>query len=197
MAGEYNASNIALAFAACKTLGLESEDIVKSLNGFSGIVGRLEKVAASGPHIYIDYAHTPDALLNVLRSLNAINKNSTTKGKLYTVFGCGGDRDQGKRSQMGAIASENSDYVIVTSDNPRSENPEAIIQDIIKGMDKDKTNAKILIESDRKKGIKLALEKAKSGDIVLVAGKGHEDYQIIGESKIHFSDREVIEGFLS
>lgn len=220
MIGEYNVQNSVIALAISQCLGLSLEKSILSLKNFKGVTGRLENVSPknkvlgkdenmsskknlkdaqgrletnNGPHVFIDYAHTPSALLNVLRSLQHVNKKQ--EGKLYVVFGCGGDRDFGKRSQMGCIAVENANVVIVTSDNPRTEDPQKIIHDILKDIDKDKVQ--VVIEEDRKKAIEWALQNAGQKDIVLVAGKGHETYQIIGNSRIPFSDRTVIEDLLS
>ncbi len=212
MIGEYNAQNSVIALAICKYLGLNLEKSIESLMGFKGVTGRLEKVVSnSGSHVFIDYAHTPSALSNVLRSLRAVNEKQDPPGTLYVVFGCGGDRDFGKRSEMGSIAVENADIVVVTSDNPRTEEPGKIIEDILKGMDEDKIivhdedereevniypdRVQVMIQRDRRKAIRWALQKAGSGDIVLVAGKGHETYQIIGDSRVVFSDRAVIEDY--
>ena len=192
MIGEYNVQNAITALAICDHLDFNLEKSIDSLKNFKGVAGRLEKINKE-PHVFIDYAHTPSALLSVLRSLQQVNKKQ--EGKLYMVFGCGGDRDFGKRSQMGRIAVENADVAIVTSDNPRTENPRKIIDDILKGMDKNKVQ--VIVEEDRKKAIQWALQNAGQKDIVLVAGKGHETYQIIGNSRTPFSDRAVIEDYLN
>ncbi len=190
--GEYNVQNAITALATCVYLDFDLEKSINTLKNFKGVEGRLEKIN-SDPHVFIDYAHTPSALLNVLRSLQQVNKKQ--EGKLYVIFGCGGDRDFGKRSQMGRIAVENADVVIVTSDNPRTEDPQKIIHDILKDIDKDKVQ--VIIQADRKKAIEWALQNADEKDIVLVAGKGHENYQIIGNSRIPFSDKTMIEDLLS
>ena len=140
----------------------------------------------------IDYAHTPDALENILKTLVSLKKGSE---KIITVFGCGGDRDKGKRPLMGDISTIYSEHVLVTSDNPRSEDPKKIIQEICKGITPSKIK-KVTIIEDRREAIKVAYEMANSGDIILIAGKGHEKYQIIGSEKIHFDDlEEIIEIF--
>jgi UDP-N-acetylmuramoyl-L-alanyl-D-glutamate--2,6-diaminopimelate ligase len=136
----------------------------------------------------VDYAHTGDALLKLLQSVNEM-----PHGKIIAVFGCGGDRDKTKRPVMGKIASGNSDITIVTSDNPRTEDPEMIIKDITAGMG----GGDYIVEPDREKAIALAVEKASAGDIVVLAGKGHEDYQIIGKTKRHFDDREMLQKYMS
>ena len=140
----------------------------------------------------IDYAHTPDALENILKTLVSLKKGSE---KIITVFECGGDRDKGKRPLMGDISTIYSEHVLVTSDNPRSEDPKKIIQEICKGITPSKIK-KVTIIEDRREAIKVAYEMANSGDIILIAGKGHEKYQIIGSEKIHFDDlEEIIEIF--
>ncbi len=180
--GEFNIYNMMAAILAVtpfisfkKALKLAGEKVF--------VPGRLEKVGEKG-RFYIDYAHTPDALENVIKTLIPLKMG----GKIITVFGAGGDRDKGKRPLMGKIASELSDFIIVTDDNPRTENPDMIIKDILSGID---TND-ICVERDRKSAIAKAVKISRKNDIVLVAGKGHEDYQIIGTVKHHFSDRETI-----
>jgi UDP-N-acetylmuramyl tripeptide synthase len=136
----------------------------------------------------VDYAHTPDALENVLTALREVRREAA---RIITVFGCGGDRDSGKRPLMAAAAQRGSEVVIVTSDNPRSEDPEKIIDMVMVGIDPQ--HGEVHRESDRRAAIGLALGLAKAGDIVLIAGKGHEDYQILGDRTIHFSDAEEVE----
>ncbi|MBN1392494.1 MAG: UDP-N-acetylmuramoyl-L-alanyl-D-glutamate--2,6-diaminopimelate ligase, partial [Sedimentisphaerales bacterium] len=135
--------------------------------------------------VIIDYAHTDDALKNVLTTLKPL-----CKGKLRVVFGCGGDRDRTKRPRMAKVAEELGDFIFVTSDNPRTENPVSIIDQIVAGFENNDKQT-ITIEPDRKKAIELAIKSAGKEDIVLIAGKGHEDYQIIGKQKFHFSDKEI------
>ena len=161
----------------------------KVLKNCEGVPGRLERVKnARNIPIFIDYAHTPDALNNVLALLNHLKK-----GRLIVVFGCGGDRDITKRPVMGGIATDHADLAIITSDNPRSEDPLRIIEDIKKGI-----NGKPhKVIENRKDAIFEAVRLAGENDVLLVAGKGHEDYQIIGNNRYHFSDREVIEEALS
>jgi UDP-N-acetylmuramoyl-L-alanyl-D-glutamate--2,6-diaminopimelate ligase len=190
LTGRFNAQNILGAIAAAQGLHLPSEFVAQGIAGLAVVPGRLERVPNSkGIHILVDYAHKPDALDKVLRTLREVRSGH----KLITVFGCGGDRDRTKRPVMGKTAAELSDQVFVTSDNPRTENPEAIIREIVAGMQGYKN---VKIESDRKKAIFSAIDMAGAGDLVLIAGKGHEDYQIIaspsgGTQKIHFDDREV------
>ena len=164
--------------------------IEKGIAGMPAVPGRLERIKdPHGRFIFIDYAHTPDALKSVLTELKHL-----TKGKIITVFGCGGDRDRGKRPKMGFETARLSDICLVTSDNPRTEDPDRIIAEILPGVKKE--GKSYLVEPDRKKAISLALKLAKKGDVVLVAGKGHEDYQIIGTKKYPFSDHEVVRKFL-
>ncbi|MBR3738181.1 MAG: UDP-N-acetylmuramoyl-L-alanyl-D-glutamate--2,6-diaminopimelate ligase, partial [Eubacterium sp.] len=138
--------------------------------------------------VIIDYAHSPDGLENIITSLREISK-----GRVVTLFGCGGDRDKTKRPLMGEIASRLSDFVVVTSDNPRSENPSDIIDDILEGMKNSKTPCKVI--ENRKEAIFFALDNAKENDIILLAGKGHETYQILNDGTIHFDEREVVAEF--
>ncbi|RKY81744.1 UDP-N-acetylmuramoyl-L-alanyl-D-glutamate--2,6-diaminopimelate ligase, partial [candidate division KSB1 bacterium] len=139
--------------------------------------------------VIVDYAHTPDALEKILRC-----SKEFTEGRLITVFGCGGDRDRTKRPVMGRVASEVSDQVIITSDNPRTEDPSKIISEIFKGVKKNFSEVNVI--EDREQAIKQAISIARKGDTVVIAGKGHEDYQIIGTKKIHFSDVETAEKYL-
>lgn len=184
--GEYNISNHLAAAGLCLAAGLSLEKTARGLSSFKCVPGRLERVETSADFtVLIDYAHTDDALKNVLSTLKPL-----CKGRLIVVFGCGGDRDRTKRPRMAAIAERLSDIVIVTSDNPRTEDPQQIIDEVITGF-KNPTGDSILVEPDRAKAIETAIASAKENDIVLIAGKGHEDYQIIGKEKIHFSDKEV------
>jgi UDP-N-acetylmuramoyl-L-alanyl-D-glutamate--2,6-diaminopimelate ligase len=139
-------------------------------------------------HVFVDYAHTPDALKKVLQALREAEAS-----KIITVFGCGGDRDRTKRPIMGREVARFSEMAVVTSDNPRTEDPEKIIQEILPGIEEGgmKVGQECWVEPDRRQAIQWAIEKAKKGDVVLIAGKGHEDYQILGTQKIHFDDREV------
>ena len=182
LVGRHNAYNVLAAWAVLAQLGADADKVCELFQSFSGVKGRLEKIENSGEvGVFVDYAHTPDALEAVLASLRPI-----TKGKLVLVFGCGGDRDRGKRSLMGKVASSGADRIVVTSDNPRGEEPMAIIQDILLGME-----GEVLVEPGREKAIRLALESSRPGDVVLIAGKGHEDYQIVGGEVFPFSDAEV------
>ncbi len=183
--GQYNLYNIMCAVASAISLGChDRETIIRGIKECKNVPGRLEFFLRNGRYAVVDYAHTDDAMANVLRALNDIKEN-----RLIVVFGAGGDRDRGKRPKMGKVAEEMADIAVVTSDNPRSEDPVAIIRDILNGMD---SPERAIVEPDREKAIKMALDMAEKGDIVAVLGKGHEDYQIIKSKKIHFDDREVI-----
>jgi UDP-N-acetylmuramoyl-L-alanyl-D-glutamate--2,6-diaminopimelate ligase len=183
--GLYNVSNCLAATGLCLAVGFELETIAAGLSSMQTIPGRLEKLNGDRFSVIIDYAHTDDALKNVLATLKPL-----CKGKLIVVFGCGGDRDKTKRSRMAHVVEQSADVTIVTSDNPRTENPDNIIRDIVIGF-KNPNSENITIEADRKKAIELAIENAGKNDIVLIAGKGHETYQIIGTQKFHFSDKEI------
>jgi UDP-N-acetylmuramoyl-L-alanyl-D-glutamate--2,6-diaminopimelate ligase len=186
--GKFNVYNLLGAISVALTKGFELEKILFALASFSSVPGRLEKVESSkGLHIYVDYSHKPDALDNVLRTLSAIKK-----GRLFCLFGCGGDRDKGKRSLMGAVAEKYCDEVIVTTDNPRSEDPIEIIKQILSGM---KSTSSVLVEPDRKKAIEKAISRMKKEDILLIAGKGHETYQIFSNGQVDFDDRSVAKSF--
>ncbi len=185
LVGRFNASNISAAVALGQGIGIDPKQIAKGVRDLSGVPGRLERVVNSrGVHIWVDYAHKPDALEKVIKTLREMRAGQ----KLITVFGCGGDRDRKKRPQMGQIAVQWSDHVWVTSDNPRTEEPMAIIEEIVRGVG---SAQNFTIQVDRKKAIFEAIASARPGDLVLIAGKGHEDYQIVGTQKIHFDDREV------
>lgn len=188
--GEHNVLNSIAAALACVGAGVSLQVAMKSLENFTGIPGRLQKVMGIEKNIFIDYAHTPDALANTLKTLDQIRKQQAVEkkqSKIICVFGCGGDRDPGKRPLMAEVAEAYSDHIIVTSDNPRSEKPEAILVDICKGFKKNNFTQEI----DRKAAIARAISLASDEDVVLIAGKGHEDYQIIGDTKLNFSDYKV------
>ncbi|MDI6640781.1 MAG: UDP-N-acetylmuramoyl-L-alanyl-D-glutamate--2,6-diaminopimelate ligase [Elusimicrobiota bacterium] len=192
LVGKHNIYNILAAFSSAIKYGIDPEIAKSGIEEVKFIPGRLEKVDCEKPiNVFIDYAHTDDALKNVLNTLRDIKHK-----RIITVFGCGGDRDRSKRPLMGEVAATLSDYVIVTSDNPRTEDPEKIVLDIEVGIRRiNKQNFTIII--DREEAIKKAIEIAKSGDIVLIAGKGHEKYQIIGDKLVPFEDKEVVKRFLS
>ncbi|UCF78311.1 MAG: UDP-N-acetylmuramoyl-L-alanyl-D-glutamate--2,6-diaminopimelate ligase, partial [Candidatus Eiseniibacteriota bacterium] len=183
--GAFNAMNALAAFGVGTALNLEVHQIIRGLQAVRGIPGRLERVEKGQDFsVFVDYAHTPDALGNVLRAVRDI-----TEGRLVCVFGCGGDRDKGKRSEMGRVAGSLADLCVITSDNPRSEDPLGIIASIEKGARQ--VDAHVTVVPGRREAIEHALRGARTGDSVLVAGKGHENYQILGETIVHFDDREV------
>lgn len=190
--GYFNVYNALAATAAAVSLGMSVEDAVAGLAKAKSVAGRFESIkSAQDFGVIVDYAHTPDELENVLRTARSITKN-----RLIAVFGCGGDRDKGKRPIMGGIAAAIADVVLITSDNPRTEKPGRIIEDILAGVPKD-YQGKLLITMDRREAIKLAIQTAKAGDVVVIAGKGHEDYQIFADRTIHFDDREVAREILA
>lgn len=188
--GEFNAMNALQAFGAaqrvCELLDITTEGLAEALSGLSEPAGRLERVAAARPAVFVDYAHTPAALEAALLGLRPL-----TEGRLVCVFGCGGDRDRGKRPEMGRVVSELADFAVVTSDNPRTEEPAGIIADVVRGMS---GNATSVVEVRRDLAIQQAIECAGDDDTVLIAGKGHEDYQLLpggngGVRRIRFDDR--------
>jgi len=179
--GDYNVTNIATAVAVGEALGLPHDAIVRGIEEMPGVPGRVERVDNErGLDILVDYAHTPDALANVLGALRPLARR-----RLICVFGCGGDRDPSKRPKMGAEVARGADLAVVTSDNPRTEEPQSIIDQILPAVPQP-----FFVDTDRRTAIAAAIEEATPGDIVLIAGKGHEDYQILGTEKIHFDDRE-------
>ena len=181
LVGHYNVANIALAVGIGEALGLSHETIAKGIAGMKGVPGRVERVANGADlDIFVDYAHTPDALRNVLSALRPL-----TRRRLICVFGCGGDRDPTKRPKMGAAVAELADLAVVTSDNPRTEDPRAILDQILPAVPKP-----FFVDPDRRVAIRAAIAEATPGDVVCIAGKGHEDYQILGTTKVHFDDRE-------
>jgi UDP-N-acetylmuramoyl-L-alanyl-D-glutamate--2,6-diaminopimelate ligase len=201
--GLHNVSNHLTAAGLCLAAGFDLETIAGGLSALQGVPGRLEKVGWDGNFtVLVDYAHTDDALKNVLSTLKPL-----CKGKLRVVFGCGGDRDRTKRPRMAKVVEQLADFAIVTSDNPRTEKPMAIINEIVSGfasrfsvstgIEHRASSIKILIEPDRRKAIWLAIESAGKNDIVLIAGKGHENYQIIGKQKSPFSDKIVAREYLA
>ena len=182
--GEFNFENILAAFATLCVSGFDIEEIAKALSGFTGIPGRMEYfLAEDKPLLVVDYAHTPDALEKALIALRPY-----CSGKLYCVFGCGGDRDVGKRSQMGGISERLSDQVVLTNDNPRTENPEQIVENILEGI---KNKSSVTIKYDRSDAITNTFLNASKNDVILIAGKGHETTQQLGVSVLPFSDREL------
>lgn len=190
LTGKFNANNLLLAFAIATELGQEESEILQAISRLKRVNGRFETMRSDGGIFFIvDYAHTPDALENVLDSINEIR---TKNERLITVFGCGGDRDKEKRSEMGKIATRKSTLTILTSDNPRTEDPGKIIREIEKGVEP-QNYSKYTTIPDRKEAIKMAIKFAEPKDIVLVAGKGHETYQEMNGVKQDFDDRKIIE----
>ncbi|NML58241.1 UDP-N-acetylmuramoyl-L-alanyl-D-glutamate--2,6-diaminopimelate ligase [Chryseobacterium cheonjiense] len=189
LTGKFNVYNLLLVFGIASELGFEQEEILQAISQLKRVSGRFETFKSDGGIIFIvDYAHTPDALENILESINDIR---TKNERLITVFGCGGDRDHAKRPEMGNIATKKSTLAIITSDNPRTEDPAAIIKEIEAGVEP-QNFSKYTSIPDRKEAIKMAIKFAEPKDIVLVAGKGHETYQEINGVKHHFDDKETI-----
>jgi len=185
LVGQYNLSNLLAAVGTGLQLGLDLNTIALSLPAFPGVPGRVEKVQISPDQdisVIVDYAHTPDSLENLLKASRPF-----IPGRMICVFGCGGDRDRTKRPKMGKIVAELADVTVVTSDNPRTEDPERILEDILTGIP---AEIKPIVLGDRAQAILTAILEAQPGDGVLIAGKGHEDYQILGTEKVHFDDRE-------
>jgi UDP-N-acetylmuramoyl-L-alanyl-D-glutamate--2,6-diaminopimelate ligase len=192
--GSFNAYNLLAIYATSDLLGIEKYDNLRILSELDNVSGRFQHaVSKGGVNAIIDYAHTPDALKNVLETINSIR---TYNEQVITVVGCGGDRDRTKRPKMGNIASSLSNQVVFTSDNPRSEDPEQIIKEVEAGVRPENYKKTISI-IDRKQAIKTACKLAQEGDIILVAGKGHETYQIIGDQKTGFDDFEITNQILT
>jgi len=201
LVGRHNIDNILTAIGLGIAMAVRNDDIATGIRSMKAVPGRMEKIVDGQPFgVIVDYAHTEDALMRLLKSVREI-----AAGHVITVFGCGGDRDRTKRPKMGAVAVQGSDFVIVTSDNPRSENPHAIVRDIEDGMTYGGQKVvEFSVESknrfgktpyqvipDRRQAIDAAIQMARPGDVVVLAGKGHENYQIVGDKRIHFDDREV------
>jgi UDP-N-acetylmuramoyl-L-alanyl-D-glutamate--2,6-diaminopimelate ligase len=199
LVGKHNAYNLTSVYAAMWALGFNAEEFLEGarvLLNDKGAPGRLQRVESgdAGFQVFVDYAHTHDSLENVLKAV----RGTMGKERLICVFGCGGDRDRTKRPKMGAVAEGLADRVIVTSDNPRTENADAIIEEICAGFSAGwKGAGKITIEADRRAAIRAAIGMAEAGDVVLIAGKGHENYQIVGTVKHHFDDVEEAEAALA
>lgn len=182
--GEFNVYNTLAVLATLLVSDVPFEKAIEAIGQLKSVSGRMQMLGGGDkPMVVVDYAHTPDALDKVLKTLKA-----QTKSKLVCVFGCGGDRDQGKRAKMGKVVSKHAHAIVITTDNPRSENPQAIVNDILKGMD-----AHYVVELDRAKAIAIGIMSAKVGDVVLIAGKGHEDYQEIAGVRHYFSDAKQAE----
>ena len=189
--GMFSVYNALGVMAAGLSLGIPLADCADAMASAKGVKGRMELVPSDGDYtILIDYAHKPDALEKVLKTLRPV-----TRGRLIALFGCGGDRDHGKRPIMGRIAAELADLCVVTSDNPRTEDPQTIIDDILAGMKNIRTSVQVI--PDREKAIAWVLDKACPGDVILLAGKGHEDYQIVGKEKRHMDEREIVAAVLA
>ena len=186
LVGRINVYNILAAIGAAQALGLSAEIIQDGIRSLTSVSGRFERIDLGQPYfVVVDYAHTDDALENLIRTARELNP----KGRIITLFGCGGGKDRTKRPVMGEVTGRLSDLTILSSDNPRTEDPLKIISDIIVGLQK--TPGKYLIEPDREKAIGAALDEARAGDIVLLAGKGHENYQILADRTLEFDDRDV------
>lgn len=190
--GEFNVYNVMGTICAAVAEGLTREELVQGLDDFGGVAGRFQLIDAGQPFtVIVDYAHTPDALENVLKTARKI-----TKGRLWCLFGCGGDRDRKKRPIMGDVVLKLADVPVVTTDNPRSEEPEAIIADIEEGMKgPDAAGKEIYKITDRKEAIEFAISHAAPDDVIMIAGKGHENYQILKDRTIHFDDGEVVRNY--
>ena len=183
--GRHNVANCLAALAACAPLGLDLADAAEAIGTVRRIPGRLERVPTGAPYeVFVDYAHTDDALRNVLASLKQVRADDA---RVIVVFGCGGNRDRTKRPRMARVAQKLAERIVITSDNPRSEEPQAIIDEIVAGLN-GSGRRKADIEADRRTAIGLAIDQARPGDIVLIAGKGHETYQILGDRRIDFDD---------
>ena len=191
--GSYNVANLLGVIAALRSLGLPLQKIADSCSGLSPVPGRMETLAIEGrPLVVIDYAHTPDALAKVLQALRPLAHQRG--GRLNCVFGCGGDRDASKRPLMAAAAAAGADHLVITSDNPRSEDAKAIMADILTGLP---ASASAQVQADRAIAIATAVQQASAQDVVLIAGKGHENYQEILGQKLPFSDRTLAEAALA
>jgi UDP-N-acetylmuramoyl-L-alanyl-D-glutamate--2,6-diaminopimelate ligase len=183
--GSFNVENALAAFATARSLGIDDRVAADAISSVRGVPGRVEAVeVGQGFLVMVDYAHTPDSVENVLRAARSL-----TQGRLIVVLGAGGDRDRAKRPLMGRAATANADLAIVTSDNPRSEDPIAIIAEITPGAEQG--GGRFVVEPDRRAAIRLAMEEASSGDVVVIAGKGHETYQELADRTIPFDDRTV------
>ena len=190
LVGEINVYNLLAAIGAVRTLGVSWQGILEGIRSMAGVPGRFERVEAGQPFlVVVDYAHTDDALRNTIRVARKLLNASGKKGRVLTLFGCGGDRDRSKRPLMGMAAAELSNFVVLTSDNPRSEDPLAIINDALVGLRRFDTNH--IVEPDRAKAIEAILNEARPDDVVILAGKGHETYQVLKDRTIDFDDREI------
>lgn len=192
LVGKFNVYNLAGAFALAVSMGFSPSLVAKALAGVQNVRGRFERIdSGKGFLVVIDYAHSPDSIQKTLQSAKEILNTAGKGGRLITLFGCGGNRDRGKRPQMGKISEEMSDLTIVTTDNPRYEDPDLIADEVISGMPKG--SRKVLKILDRHEAILEALKNARPNDVLVLAGKGHENYQIVRDMKYHFDDREEVE----
>jgi UDP-N-acetylmuramoyl-L-alanyl-D-glutamate--2,6-diaminopimelate ligase len=189
LVGDYNVDNALLAMAIMSTLGAPDQQVAAAMTDVAAVPGRFDVLHGHGVTVVVDYAHTPEGLQRLLSDVRTLQPS----GRLITVFGAGGDRDRSKRPEMGRVASTLSDLAIVTSDNPRSERPDAIIDEVMAGVE---SGAEVLRESDRRRAITLALDKASAGDVVVIAGKGHETTQTMGDRVLPFDDRVVAKELL-
>ncbi len=190
--GRHNVLNCLAAAAAAAALGIDPRTSAAALGEVRQVPGRLQRVHSPAPfEVLVDYAHTDDALRNVLQALQPVKKG----GRVILVFGCGGDRDRTKRPRMARVAEKLAEEIVVTSDNPRTEDPQAIIDEVLAGFSHD-GRAKVCVEPDRRAAIAAAVDRAAPGDIVVIAGKGHENYQVIGTERVHFDDVETAEHLL-
>jgi UDP-N-acetylmuramoyl-L-alanyl-D-glutamate--2,6-diaminopimelate ligase len=192
IAGKFSVYNALAALSAGLAMGISLEACATSLERVPGVRGRFE-IVSQNPFVIVDYAHTPDGLENVLNAARLVVPEG---GELIAVFGCGGDRDATKRPKMGGIVERLADRLVVTSDNPRTEEPQQIITDILTGIQRFDA-ARMQVNADREEAIHQAIDMAKPQDVIVVAGKGHEDYQILADRVIHFDDREVVQDYVA
>jgi UDP-N-acetylmuramoyl-L-alanyl-D-glutamate--2,6-diaminopimelate ligase len=193
LTGRFNIYNILAALAVSINLGIELENAIKAIKTFKAVNGRFNKInLPNGAYAVIDYSHTSDSLKNAIEAAIEIREKQKVKGKVITIFGCGGNKDKTKRSVMGNLATTLSDYSIITSDNPRFENPLEIISEILSGV---KTKGNFEVEENRELAIKKGIELSANSDIILICGKGHETYQEVKGVKSHFDDKEIVEKY--
>ncbi len=203
MLGAFNGANALAAVAVGMAAGYDFRACVEALSVFAGVPGRMQRVATSvasasvAKMVFIDYAHDPQAFDGLLPTVRAVLRRERPDGRLVTVFGCGGDRDRGKRPLMLQSALRSSDRVIITSDNPRNEDPRAILDDILTGVNSPADEERILVELDRSKALRMALESTTECDVILILGKGHEPYQIVGRRRLPYCDSAVVEAHLA
>jgi UDP-N-acetylmuramoyl-L-alanyl-D-glutamate--2,6-diaminopimelate ligase len=192
MVGRHNVMNVVASAAVAYALGIPADAVREAVESFGGVPGRMQRVTPDGCSfsVFVDYAHTDDALNHALRSVRQL-----TPERLICVFGCGGDRDRDKRPRMATVAGQLADVVYVTSDNPRSESPQRIISDILPGFGS-RAECRVEVHVDRRTAIEAAVGEAHPGDTVVIAGKGHETYQLVGDQVLHFDDVEVVQGCL-